>query len=71
MAALTITKHQVIRKNRAHTVVIYSETSADVYWKAVNPATGKGWQRSRDLQAFRGEKAQGRAMVAWMKAARS
>jgi hypothetical protein len=64
-------KHTVIRNHRAFTVVIHSDTNADVYAQAVNPKTGQGWQAARNLQHFEGEGAKARAFVAWLKASRT
>jgi hypothetical protein len=54
-----------IRDGRAWTVSI-SENAAHMYWQSINSKTGKGWQRTRDDQYFRGEKFEEKAMRAWM-----
>jgi hypothetical protein len=63
-------RYSVIRHNKKFTIDMYPSGNADVYWRVVNPKTGKGWQAHCDLQHFDGPRAQGRAMVAWMRAAR-
>ena len=35
----------VIVHNRAFTIVIVSPEEAHVFWQAINPKTGKPWQR--------------------------
>jgi hypothetical protein len=63
-------QYSVIRDGKEFCVQMYRSGNADVFYKIVNPRTGKGWQKARDLQHFEGPRAQARAMVAWMKAAR-
>jgi hypothetical protein len=54
-----------IKNGRSWTVSI-SESTASVYWQSINQKTGKGWQRQRDNQYFRGEKFEEKAMRAWL-----
>jgi hypothetical protein len=63
-------QYSVTRNGKEFFVRIHRPDNADVFYKVVNPKTGKGWQAARDVQHFEGPRAQGRALVAWMKAAR-
>ena len=49
---------------RAVTLALGTAT-ADGYWQAVNPATGRPWQAKRDLTHFEGPRAPMQGLLAW------
>lgn len=60
------TEHTKIKNGKAITVTIYPEGHAIVFDQAINPKTGKGWQKRRNLKTYENKLT---AMAAWLKAA--
>jgi hypothetical protein len=63
-------EHSLKVGEREYTIQSASLESAHVFWKAINPQTGKAWQKTRDDQVFSGKNARAKGMVAWTKAIR-
>jgi hypothetical protein len=59
-------KYSVVRKDREYTVKIMSDEHAITYDQKVNPATGKGWQKTCNDKVFSGTLASVKAMRHWM-----
>jgi hypothetical protein len=57
-----------VRDGKVWTVNVYASGNAVVYYQALNPQTGKGWQAKRGMQNFFGEGAKAKALVFWLKA---
>lgn len=61
-----MTTQTTYQGGKAWTVSINADTAA-VYWQAINPCTGKGWQAQRDFVLFQGEGFKRRALRDWLK----
>lgn len=63
-----ITKDRTTGKKRQWTLRIVDAESSFLYWQPINKKTGRGWQATRDVQAFYGKNAEIIGKFAFLKA---